>query len=100
MKQMRKQLTNKRSILRAKVIELILKGYKDKDICGKVGLNYHLFRYYLTNYNKELRVLLSKTRQMRRAYQHEHTMRRELYKVKCKDEYKKRRERKLWYKLL
>ena len=100
MKNIRKDMSNKRSVIVRKIVELIIRGHSQRSYCSKLGINYHLYRYYLLNYNKELMIRLSKVRRMRRDYQHEHTMRRELYKIECKDAYKKRRERKLWYKLL
>ena len=55
---------------------------KDKDICEEVGLNYHLYRYYLTNINKELRVLLTQVRTKRKEYKHEQDIRKTRSKLK------------------
>ena len=93
MKAIRKALENKKSRLVRDIIELLIKGHNDKDICNRVGLNYHLYRYYLTNYNKELRITLSKARTMRRSYKHERTMRGTLRTMR-------RRDKAMWYKLL
>jgi len=54
----------------------MIRGWIDADICVEVGLNYHLYRYYLTNINKELRVQLTQVRKYRRTYRKEQEIRK------------------------
>ena len=57
-------------------MHLMIRGWIDKRICVEVGLNYHLYRYYLTNINKELRVQLTEVRKYRRTYNKEQEIRK------------------------
>ncbi len=76
LKSMDKALTNKKSQLKARIIHLIIRGWTDGAICVEVGLNYHLYRYYLTNINKGLRIQLSHARRYRRTYKKEQELRK------------------------
>ena len=76
MKAIHKALSNKKSKLKTRIVHLMIRGWIDADICVEVGLNYHLYRYYLTNINKELRVQLTQVRKYRCTYRKEQEIRK------------------------
>lgn len=76
LKSISKALSNKRSQLVRDITKRILKGDTEDQFCSELGINTYLYRYYLTNYNKELRKQLSDVRKYRRTYQREQELRK------------------------